>query len=152
MAGAEMRESGSQIPDRREPHGRKRVPRHRGDRNQPRLVGGCGEERRRDGGEVGPRPADRRGRPRGRDDRERVRQGVPGPPRHLVQVRGQRLTKRGRGGSKIPTGRYTIRPCPPATSSSAAYSPPRRSPSSSGSRSSISTPTAPPFASRTTTP
>src|SRR3954451_552798 len=55
-------------------------------------MGRGGAQRRRDGREVGARPADRRGRPRGRDHRERRGEELPRPARHLVQVRGRRLT------------------------------------------------------------
>ena len=71
--GRFMRESPAHIRNPEGSDGRQRLPRHRGDRRQQRVVGGGGPQRGRDGGEDRPRPARRRGRPRGRDDRERRR-------------------------------------------------------------------------------
>src|SRR6476469_2439039 len=55
-------------------------------------MGGGGTERGFDGWEDSARPARRRGRTNGRDDRERRDPELPRPPRDLVQVRERRLT------------------------------------------------------------
>src|SRR5579862_4933860 len=72
-------------------HERQRLSRYRGDRDERGILGGGGEERRGDRGDNGSRPADRRGDPLRCDDRRRKGFRVPGPPRHLVQVRGRNV-------------------------------------------------------------
>ena len=52
--GRFMRESRRTPATREEIDGRQRLPRHRGDRRQQRVVGGRGTQRGRDGGEDGP--------------------------------------------------------------------------------------------------
>src|SRR4051794_20311734 len=72
-------------------HGRQRLPRDRGDRRQLGVLGGGSAQRRRDGGEVRPRSADRRGAAPGRHRRRGRGRQLPRPPRDVVQVRVGRV-------------------------------------------------------------
>src|SRR6266542_674408 len=90
-----------QLDRRRYGRGGEHLSRQRGHRDQPRFLGGGGEERRGAGLEDPAGPSGRRGRTVRPHDRARTGHQLPGPGQHLLQVRRRRVAARTGSASNL---------------------------------------------------